>query len=138
MQVSSGSTHGGVGATLTADGGIAGTVQVSGTPAAGVCVIAYPAAGQQAPAVAETGADGSYQIGGLAPASYVVEFTSGCGAASYATQWYNGAHARSTATPVTVTAGSVTQAIDGSCYSALMALPGLLRVGKPCSYPMSR
>ncbi len=114
VQVSSGSTHGGVGATLTAVGGIAGTVQVSGTPAAGVCVIAYPAAGQQAPAVAETGADGSYQIGGLAPASYVVEFTSGCGAASYATQWFNGVPGRSTATPVAVTAGSVTQAIDAN------------------------
>ena len=112
VQVSSGRIHGGVGATLAADGGIAGTVQVSGTHLAGVCVIAYPAAGQQAPAVAETGADGSYQIGGLAPASYVVEFTSGCGAASYATQWYNGAASRGTATPVAVTAGSLTQAIN--------------------------
>jgi hypothetical protein len=64
--------------------------------------------------VAETGADGSYQIGGLAPASYVVEFTSGCGVASYATQWYNAAPARSSATPVPVTAGSVTQAIDAN------------------------
>ncbi len=112
VHVSSGCIRGGVGATLAADGGIAGTVQVSGTPAAGVCVIAYPAAGQQAPAVAETGADGSYQIGGLAPASCVVEFTSGCGAASYMTQWYNGVASRSIATPVAVTAGSVTQAID--------------------------
>jgi len=112
--VSSGSTHGGVGATLTANGGIAGTVQVSGAPAPGVCVIAYPAAGEQVPAVAETGADGSYQIGGLAPASYLVEFTSGCGAASYATQWFNGVPGRSTATPVAVTAGSVTQAIDAN------------------------
>ena len=112
VQVSSGSTHGGVGATLAADGGIAGTVQVSGAPVAGVCVLAYPAAGTRAPMVAETGADGSYQIGGLAPASYVVEFTSGCGAASYATQWYNGAPSRNSATPVPVTVGSTTTAID--------------------------
>jgi hypothetical protein len=112
VQVSSGSTHGDVGATLAADGGIAGNVQVSGSPVAGVCVLAYPAAGTRAPAVAETGADGSYQIGGLAPASYVVEFTSGCGAASYATQWYNGAPSRNSATPVPVTTGSVSGAID--------------------------
>jgi hypothetical protein len=78
-----------------------------------VCVLAYPAAaGTRPPAVAETGADGTYQIGGLAPASYVVEFTSGCGTASYKTQWYNGVPIRSTATPVAVNAGSITQAID--------------------------
>jgi Carboxypeptidase regulatory-like domain len=112
VQVSSGSVHGGVGATLAADGAIAGTVQVSGAPVAGVCVLAYPAAGTRAPAVAETGADGSYQIGGLAPASYVVEFTSGCGVASYTTQWYNGAPSRNSATPVPVITGSVTGAID--------------------------
>jgi hypothetical protein len=112
VQVSSGSVHGGVGATLAADGGIAGTVQVSGAPVVGVCVLAYPTALPRPPAVAETGADGSYQIGGLAPASYVVEFTSGCGVTSYATQWYNGSPSRNSATPVPVTAGSVTGTID--------------------------
>jgi hypothetical protein len=110
--VTSGVTRGGVGVTLVADGGIAGTVQVSGSPAAGVCVIAYPVAGQQTPDVAETGANGTYQIAGLSPASYLVEFTSGCGASSYVTQWYNGAATKGTATPVAVTAGATTPSID--------------------------
>jgi Carboxypeptidase regulatory-like domain len=110
--VSAGSTHGGVSATLTADGGITGTVQVSGQPAAGVCAIAYPSTGNQRPAVAETGAGGSYEIDGLAPGSYDVEFAAGCGASGYVTQWYNGAASKAAATPVTVIAGVVTQAID--------------------------
>lgn len=110
--VTAGTTTGGVGATLAADGGIAGTVQVSGTPVAGVCVIAYPSAGGLAPLVARTTADGSYQVTGLAPGSYDVEFTAGCGATTYVTQWYNGASSRSGATPVTVTSGTVTGSID--------------------------
>jgi len=110
--VTSGAAVTGVGGTLAADGGISGTVQVAAVAKAGVCVIAYPAAGGQPPAVAETGADGSYQIGALVPGSYLVEFTVGCGAASYATQWYSAAASRSTATPVVVTAGTVSPAID--------------------------
>jgi hypothetical protein len=110
--VSAGGTHAGVSATLTADGAITGTVQVSGQPAAGVCAIAYPASGNLRPAVAETGSGGGYEIDGLAPGSYDVEFAAGCGASSYVTQWYDGAASRSAATSVTVTAGSVTQAID--------------------------
>ena len=112
--VGAGSTHGNVSASLTADGGITGTVQVAGQPTAGVCAIAYPVSGHHGPAVAETGPDGSYEMDGLAPGSYSVEFTAGCGASSYATQWYSGAASKSAATPVTVTAGSVTQAIDAS------------------------
>ncbi len=105
-------THAGVGATLAADGGITGTVQVSDSPASGVCVIAYPASGTRRPAVAETSADGSYGISDLPPGGYDVEFTAGCGASSYMTQWYNGAASKGAATPVVVTSGSVTQAID--------------------------
>jgi len=110
--VGPGATHAGVDAKLTADGGIAGTVQVSGSPASGVCVIAYPASGTQRPALAETAANGGYAISDLAPGTYDVEFKSGCGASSYTTQWYNGVGSRGAATPVVVTAGTVTQAID--------------------------
>lgn len=112
VAVTAGTTTSGVGATLAADGGISGTVQVKGTPAAGVCVIAYPPAGRRFPSVAVTAADGSYQVAGLLPGSYRVEFTAGCGAARYATQWYNGASSRSGAAPVAVSAGMVTPAID--------------------------
>jgi hypothetical protein len=79
-----------------------------------VCVIAYPSDGGQRPSVAVTGAGGSYQVTGLVPGSYDVEFTAGCGRASYATQWYDGKPSRSHATPVTVGAGTVTSGIDAN------------------------
>ncbi len=102
----------GIGATLAADGGISGTVLVSGSPVAGVCVLAYPRSGSGAPEVSETDAAGGYQLGDLVPGGYVVEFTSGCGVASYHTQWYNGAASRAKATKVTVSADSVTTMIN--------------------------
>jgi hypothetical protein len=112
VSVSAGATHGGIGAALVADGGIAGSVAVSGSPAAGVCVVAYPASGGQAPVIAESSSGGSYQISDLAPGTYDVEFTAGCGITSYATQWFSGAATRSAATPVTVSAGVVTPSVS--------------------------
>jgi len=112
--VGPGGTHAGVDATLTADGGMAGTVQASGSPVSGVCVIAYPVTGTQRPALAETTAKGQFAISDLPPGSYDVEFKAGCGASTYTTQWYDGASSRGAATPVVVTAGTVTQAIDAN------------------------
>jgi hypothetical protein len=114
VSVTAGTTTSGVGATLAADGGISGTVKVSTVATAGVCVIAYPSAAGQAPSVAVTGADGSYQLTGLLPDSYKVEFTAGCGSSSYATQWYNGSSSRTGATSVPVSAGTVTGSIDAN------------------------
>jgi len=114
VAVTAGATTSGIGATLVADGAISGTVRVSGAPVAGVCVIAYPVSGGQAPAIAETAVNGTYQISGLAPGSYTVEFTAGCGIASYTTQWYNAAASQGTATPVSVSAGEVAGPIDAS------------------------
>ncbi|MHB1875647.1 MAG: hypothetical protein ACYCPF_12410, partial [Streptosporangiaceae bacterium] len=111
--VTSGTTTSGIGGTLTTDGGVSGTVTVGGAPAAGVCAIGYPAHGGQ-PVVAVTGATGAYELPGLVPGSYLVEFTAGCGVASYATQWYDGASSRSGATPVSVTSGAVTSGINAS------------------------
>jgi Carboxypeptidase regulatory-like domain len=111
VRVAAGAVAAGVGATLAADGGIAGTVKVSGTPTAGVCVLAFRAVGG-APVLGETSATGSYQINGLVPGRYLVEFKSGCGVSSYRTQWYNGANLPATATPVRVQAGAITSAID--------------------------
>ncbi len=112
VSVTSSTATNGVDATLVADGGIAGMVKAAGSPVPGVCVIAYPAIGKRAPAVAETGAAGSYQITGLRPGSYLVQFRVGCGAARFTTQWFNGAASRAGATPVVVKGGKTTAAID--------------------------
>jgi hypothetical protein len=111
VTVASGRKTAGIDATLVADGGISGSVRVAGSPRTGVCVLAFPKAGGT-PTAGESGANGSYLIKGLSPGQYVVEFTSGCGVASYPTQWFDGAVSRTGATPVTVKAGSVTTAID--------------------------
>jgi hypothetical protein len=111
VTVGSGKSTTGIDATLAVDGGISGSVLVGGSPRTGVCVLAFPKAGGT-PTAGESGAKGSYLIKGLQPGQYAVEFTSGCGVASYRTQWFDGAASRSGATPVTVKAGSVTTAID--------------------------
>jgi hypothetical protein len=98
--------------TQFADGGISGTVTVKGAPAAGVCVLAYPASGGGGPTLAETGKTGDYQLAGLPAGGYTVEFTKGCGDASYLTQWYDGASSRGAATIVTIAYGIVAEGID--------------------------
>jgi hypothetical protein len=100
---------------LVADGSITGTVS-GGSPAApvaGICAAAYAGASATAPtAVALTGAGGKFEIGFLVPGSYIVKFSSGCGASGYATQWYAGAGAAAAATPVGVSAGAETGSIN--------------------------
>jgi hypothetical protein len=110
--VAAGKATGPVDATLAADGSISGTVRVSGSARAGVCVLAFPRSGAQTPTVGVTDGKGSYLIGGLEPGRYVVEFTGGCGVASYHTQWFNGASSRSRATPVAVKVGRTTTDIS--------------------------
>jgi hypothetical protein len=114
VPVTSSAVTGGIGATLDADGGISGMVLVAGLPVARVCVIAFPSAGDLTPTVAQTAADGTYQLGALIPGSYTVEFTAGCGVVSYTTQWFDAAATKSAATPVPVTAGTVTPGVDAS------------------------
>jgi hypothetical protein len=99
------------GAQLAADGGIAGTVSAGARAAVGVCAGAF-APGSSSPAgVVSTGPGGRYELDGLAPGRYQVEFTAGCGDSGYPAQWYQGARTRGAARTVTVTAGSVTTGI---------------------------
>jgi hypothetical protein len=102
-------------AILPPDGGITGTVTRSGGGALpGVCVSARSvAAGSQA-VYAVTGGNGDYSIAGLAPGSYLVEFSSGCGASGFLTQWWNGTGAEVTANVVKVTSGVTTTGIGAS------------------------
>lgn len=78
-----------------------------------MCAIGYPVRGGQ-PVVAVTGATGAYQMAGLVPGRYLIEFAAGCGDGGYVTQWYDGASSRSGATPVSVAGGAVTSGIDAS------------------------
>jgi hypothetical protein len=110
--VSSGKITAGIDVRLAADGEISGSVKVSGSPRSGVCALAFPKAGGKIPTVGDTDAHGRYLISGLTPGRYVVEFTGGCGVASYHAQWFDGATSRSRATPVVVRSASVTTGIS--------------------------
>jgi len=79
-----------ISATLAADGGISGTVTTAGHAVSGACVGAYPGTSASPAGLAITGAGGAYQIAGLIPGRYHVEFSSGCGATGYRIQWYHG------------------------------------------------
>jgi hypothetical protein len=117
VTVTAGQVTPGIGAKdLQPDGGISGTVTASSNPVTGVCVRAVPKAAGVAASVAVT-AGGSYSITGLAPGSYTVEFSSGCGATGLATQWWNGKATAADATPVTVQAGAVATGIDAAMTS---------------------
>jgi hypothetical protein len=113
VRVVAGQTTASIGGSLVSDGEISGTVTGPADAAiTGVCVGAYAGTGSTPAAVAITGKDGSYQLGELSPRTYAVEFSAGCGDHSYTTQWFSGATSRAGATPVTVTAGADTTAIN--------------------------
>ena len=87
-----------------ADGSIAGRVQDAAGPIAGVRVRVFdPVNGYVAGAV--TGADGYYELRGLAAGQYVLQYVDPTEA--HRQQWFTGSRWYAGATPVTVTAGRV-------------------------------
>jgi hypothetical protein len=100
--------------TLPNDGTISGTVTGPGsTPVAGICVTATSGAAP-ASVLAVTNANGQYTVTLLTPGRYSVEFSSGCGASGYRSQWWNGKTSSATATPVTVTPASTTTGVNAT------------------------
>jgi hypothetical protein len=102
-------------------GQVTGTVTGGTGPAAqpGICVAALAASGDALDAYTITGADGGYDLPGLAPGSYRVRFGPYCetGTAALVPQWYAGAASAAAATPVTVTGGKVTTGIGAAMTS---------------------
>jgi hypothetical protein len=79
---------------------------------AGVCVIAWPTTGSP-PIVAISRPTGDSLID-LLPGRYKVEFSSGCGATGYRTQWWHDASARRGATAINVSAAQTVTGIDAT------------------------
>jgi hypothetical protein len=96
---------------------ISGTVtNVGGTPLGGICVTAIPVDGGSSQS-ATTSVDGTYAVESLAPGSYRVEFTSGCGSsADYGAQYFNGSKSgalwTTDATAIAITDASPATGID--------------------------
>jgi hypothetical protein len=116
--VTTGATTSSVNASLAVGGAIDGTVTVpSGvSDFSGICVNAYAAGDFQLPAgTATTNPDGTYAVPNLAPGTYDVEFTAGCGISeNVGQQWYNSKLSQSASNAVTVTAGGTTSSINGT------------------------
>ncbi len=114
VSVSSGSVTELTSVTLSTNGAVTGTVTgPSHAALAGVCVTATSALLEQ-PVVAVSRASGGYTLLGLPPSDYRIEFSSGCGASGYRTQWWKDKKSAATANTVTVTAAASTTGIDAT------------------------
>jgi hypothetical protein len=119
VSVTPGVTAEGVDAKMQVGGEITGTVTDGSTHNAlsGIDVSAVrEASGEEFSfGAATTEADGEYTMRGLAAGSYKVEFSPGFESSlNYVTQYYDGQSSPASATPVTVTQGSVTPGIDAA------------------------
>jgi Carboxypeptidase regulatory-like domain len=117
VTVAAGQTTSAVSATLLPDGGISGTVTgpaPATAPLRGICVQAFPLNSGLPPLLAATAADGSYQLTGLIPGRYRVEFTADCGTTGYATQWWHDAKSSRGASAVVAVSGTTKTGIDAT------------------------
>jgi hypothetical protein len=116
VPVTIGNTTPSIDAALQGDAEITGTVSAGSpaTPLSGACVTAFPqSANGSMPVVAVTSATG-YTLTDVLPGQYKVQFSSGCGATGYATQWYQGAASKNAATIITVAASQTASGISAT------------------------
>jgi hypothetical protein len=114
ITVTVGHTTTGIDAALQTTGEITGMIRGrSGAVLGGACVTAYPAGADSVP-VGAVSQGGGYSLIDLQPGRYRVEFTSGCGATGYRTQWWRDASSKRTATVITVSADHVVSGVDAS------------------------
>ena len=115
VTITVGHTTTGIDAALQTDGTITGTVRGPSSAAlGGVCVTAMPLAAGSVPVVAVSGKSGGFTLTGMLPARYKVEFSSGCGATGYRTQWWQNTGSRQHARPINVAAAQVVTGIDAT------------------------
>jgi hypothetical protein len=122
VTVTAGATTTDISARLAGGGTISGTVTHQSQPVAGECVSAVPVNATPDPlfdmtlnpVIGVTASDGSYSLVDLLPGQYHVEFSIGCGASGFATQWWQQASSEQTATTITVSANGTVTGIDAS------------------------
>ena len=117
VTVTAGKRTTGIGATLGLFGSVGGTVSSTAhDPVSGECVTAVPVQGQVQPLLdipvqpvrSVTDHAGDYSIAGLEPGRYQIEFSSGCGASGFVTQWWNNKGSAKTAKVIVVRYAPVT------------------------------
>jgi len=119
VAVTAGQTTSGINATLAPAGGVSGAVtNASAAGLGGIFVVAYlvNSSGWDWINSVQTGADGTYSLGGLPAGSYRVEFRDDAGA--YATQYYNNKPTGELGDDVVVTVGATTPGINATLLAA--------------------
>jgi hypothetical protein len=122
VQVSSGATTVGIDAALQESGEITGEVTTETGQGIGIIEVVVYEAGAAGKKVAEaqTHEGGGYTVTGLRAGEYVVEFYSGLPGSNgknYATQYYPGQSARSSAHPVKVAEGATVSGVNAKLQS---------------------
>jgi Carboxypeptidase regulatory-like domain len=113
ITVTVGHTTSGINAGLEVDGTITGTVRGPSSAAVhGACISAMPQISGALPILAVSATNGSYTLTDLLPGRYKVEFSSGCGATGYRSQWWRDASSRATASIITVSADQTVSGIS--------------------------
>jgi hypothetical protein len=119
VSVTLGAVISGIDASLVASGGISGKVVDAKHPGGlvGVCVAASSSDGGSGGGSATTTSGGRFEIDGLAPDSYAVQFDPTC--SGYATsadvlQWYGGASQQTSSPALSVAAGKVTNGVNAT------------------------
>jgi protocatechuate 3,4-dioxygenase beta subunit len=115
VDVGTGATVSGISAVMPPGGAIAGQLRDrQGKPVQGACAQAVNLRTGQYTEQANDLFGSSYQLTGLAPGRYAVNFYSCLEGVGYASQWYRDRSGPRSATVVRVTAGHVSRAIDAS------------------------
>jgi Carboxypeptidase regulatory-like domain len=115
ITITAGHTTSGIDAALQTTGEITGTVRGPGGAAvSGGCVTAYPAGSGAYPILAVSRRGGEYALIDLPPGRYRIEFSSGCGATGYRSQWWQDARSAGAATVIQVAAGQVVVGIGAT------------------------
>jgi hypothetical protein len=116
VTVTAGQTTANIDAAMQPGGTVTGTVKDNtGADLEGICVAVGLVTGGSGEGFASSGSDGTYSVTGLAPGSYNVMFSAGCGSTpNWITQWWENASSQGTATPISVTVGKTVSGIDAS------------------------
>jgi hypothetical protein len=116
VAVTAGQTTPSINAALQPDGEITGAVSAgpSDTPLSGACVTAVPLPGAGLPRIVAVSRAGGYALADLLPGRYKVEFSAGCGATGYKSQWWKDASSQAAAKVITVVAGQTVPSISAT------------------------
>jgi 5-hydroxyisourate hydrolase-like protein (transthyretin family) len=118
VTVAAGSTTSGIDATMSPAGEITGTVTDGTSPTQNVEITVYDSMGSPVGVSVCTAADGTYAIVGLATGTYHVGFNTvgdrACGGSDYLPQYFSNQTSATTATPVLVTAGSISSTVNAT------------------------